>query len=64
VSAAPSADTASPCIGICQLEPASGLCRGCRRTIAEIAAWPALAPAERTAILAEIERRKAAPSAP
>jgi predicted Fe-S protein YdhL (DUF1289 family) len=28
----------SPCTGICSLD-AAGLCLGCRRTAAEIAAW-------------------------
>ena len=29
----------SPCVGICALD-AQGLCEGCHRTGAEIAAWP------------------------
>lgn len=29
----------SPCNQICVIDPASGYCRGCRRTIDEIAAW-------------------------
>ncbi|MFI4988728.1 MAG: DUF1289 domain-containing protein [Alphaproteobacteria bacterium] len=55
---------ASPCIGICRLDAASGLCTGCRRTIAEIAAWPGLQPCERTAILGRLAGRagKAAPA--
>lgn len=31
----------SPCIGICELD-AQGLCRGCHRTVQEIAAWSTL----------------------
>lgn len=30
---------ASPCIGICQLDTASQVCRGCFRTLEEIRAW-------------------------
>ncbi len=30
---------ASPCINVCQMDSASGLCRGCFRTLDEIAGW-------------------------
>ncbi len=53
------APAASPCVGICRLDPRSGLCLGCRRTIAEIAGWPGLEPAERAAILARLAGRAA-----
>jgi predicted Fe-S protein YdhL (DUF1289 family) len=52
----------SPCIGVCQLDPARQICRGCGRTIAEIAAWPNLPEDERRAILARLEAT--VPSAP
>lgn len=29
----------SPCMSVCQMDEASGLCRGCLRTLAEIRAW-------------------------
>lgn len=32
---------ASPCTNICEIDPASGYCRGCLRTLDEIAAWGA-----------------------
>jgi len=32
-------DVASPCVNICKIDAVSGLCFGCRRTIAEIARW-------------------------
>ena len=35
----------SPCISVCRMDPASGLCEGCFRTLDEIAAW-GLAPEE------------------
>lgn len=47
--------TASPCIGVCQLDGRTQTCVGCGRTIAEIAAWPALDDAERRAILARLQ---------
>ncbi len=31
----------SPCIGVCRMVPATGLCEGCLRTIDEIVAWRA-----------------------
>lgn len=36
----------SPCTGVCTLD-AAGLCHGCHRTSAEIAAWATLSDAER-----------------
>lgn len=36
----------SPCIGVCTLDP-DGLCDGCLRSGAEIAAWLAMDDAER-----------------
>jgi predicted Fe-S protein YdhL (DUF1289 family) len=38
----PTPTIASPCIGVCALDPATGRCEGCLRTIDEIAAWGAL----------------------
>jgi predicted Fe-S protein YdhL (DUF1289 family) len=52
--------TASPCIGVCRLEPRSQVCVGCGRTIAEIAAWPTLSAEERRAIVARLEASRAA----
>ena len=54
------APVASPCINICTLDPASGLCAGCYRTLDEIAAWGALDDTARRAVLAELPGRRAA----
>jgi predicted Fe-S protein YdhL (DUF1289 family) len=48
---------ASPCIQVCAVDAASGLCLGCRRTLAEIAGWSRLTEAERARILAELPAR-------
>jgi predicted Fe-S protein YdhL (DUF1289 family) len=48
--------TVSPCVAICRLDPQSGRCIGCGRTIDEIAAWPALDEAARRAILDRLKR--------
>jgi predicted Fe-S protein YdhL (DUF1289 family) len=50
----------SPCTKVCTIEPASGLCRGCGRSLDEIAGWTRFAPAERGRIIAELPRRMAA----
>lgn len=50
----------SPCIGVCRLDPATGLCDGCLRTAAEIAAWPGADDAARLAILQELKTRRRA----
>jgi predicted Fe-S protein YdhL (DUF1289 family) len=47
----------TPCIDVCTIDPATGLCRGCRRTLAEIAAWSAMAPAERRRIMRLLAER-------
>jgi uncharacterized protein len=47
----------SPCVGICELD-AGGNCRGCRRTLEEVAGWLGYTPAQRDAIIADLERRQ------
>jgi hypothetical protein len=50
----------TPCIDICEIDPESGLCRGCGRSIAEISNWASMTSAERRRIMAELAGRKAA----
>jgi predicted Fe-S protein YdhL (DUF1289 family) len=40
------------------MDPARGLCLGCRRTLDEIARWGAMSDAERESILSVLEKRK------
>ena len=47
----------SPCIKICVLDPAAGLCTGCGRTLGEIASWGSLRDDERLAIMADLAER-------
>jgi predicted Fe-S protein YdhL (DUF1289 family) len=49
---------ASPCVGICLLDPATGYCRGCLRSVAEIAAWYEAGAAEKRAILGRLDQRR------
>jgi predicted Fe-S protein YdhL (DUF1289 family) len=50
----------SPCVKICDIDRPSGLCRGCGRTLAEIARWSELTGSERRQIMAELPGRLAA----
>ena len=50
----------SPCVGVCRLDPSSGLCAGCMRTLDEIAAWPTADDAERLAIVQNLRARRRA----
>ena len=35
----PRATVPSPCVNICRMDPGTGLCLGCARSLDEIAAW-------------------------
>jgi predicted Fe-S protein YdhL (DUF1289 family) len=48
----------SPCVKICAIDPATGLCSGCFRSRGEIAAWTAMTDAERRHIMAELPARR------
>jgi predicted Fe-S protein YdhL (DUF1289 family) len=47
----------SPCINICVLDHVSGLCSGCGRTVAEIAAWSSITTSQRRAIMKTLADR-------
>jgi predicted Fe-S protein YdhL (DUF1289 family) len=56
------AGAASPCTDQCRLNE-RGVCAGCGRTLAEIAAWESLSEAERRRVLARLARENSgAPS--
>jgi hypothetical protein len=48
----------SPCISVCRIEPATGWCEGCLRTIDEIAHWSVLDEDEKRAVWAELKCRR------
>jgi predicted Fe-S protein YdhL (DUF1289 family) len=53
---------ASPCVSVCTMDKASGMCIGCLRTLAEIGAWRTMTLAEKRATVAACaERAKAIP---
>jgi predicted Fe-S protein YdhL (DUF1289 family) len=57
---APEASTRvpSPCISVCRIDDASGLCVGCLRTLDEIAAWGALDDPARRRVLNAVAKRR------
>jgi hypothetical protein len=48
----------SPCIKVCQMDPARGVCIGCCRSLDEIARWGGMTDAERAAIMSELHARR------
>jgi uncharacterized protein len=49
----------TPCVKICDIDRESGLCCGCGRSLAEIAAWSSMSDAERRHIMALLPQRRA-----
>jgi predicted Fe-S protein YdhL (DUF1289 family) len=52
--------TLSPCIAVCIIDPGTGWCRGCFRTIREIALWLDMSEAERREVVAALPGRRQA----
>jgi hypothetical protein len=48
----------SPCTNVCVIDPVSGWCRGCARSLDEITAWPTASDAVRRTILAALPARR------
>lgn len=48
----------SPCVSICELDEHSRSCKGCLRSLQEIAAWGAMTDGEKLAVWARIEARQ------
>ena len=49
----------SPCVGVCKIDDDAGLCLGCARTRAEIAAWPLLAEPAKNEVWVKLPARLA-----
>ncbi|HKQ28542.1 MAG TPA: DUF1289 domain-containing protein [Burkholderiales bacterium] len=49
----------SPCVKVCAMDPARGLCIGCWRTLDEIARWGTMSDSEREAVIAALPGRRA-----
>ena len=48
----------SPCKDVCLMNEKSGYCRGCWRTLAEIAGWGDFSAERKAAILRELAARR------
>jgi predicted Fe-S protein YdhL (DUF1289 family) len=55
------AEIESPCVEVCVVDPATGFCIGCFRTLDEIAGWSAMSRDDRRRVLAELPGRAAPP---
>jgi predicted Fe-S protein YdhL (DUF1289 family) len=47
----------TPCIKVCVIDPANGLCKGCGRSLDEIARWGSMSDAERRRIMEGLKER-------
>jgi uncharacterized protein len=47
----------SPCEKICIVDPGSGLCQGCGRSLREIESWTSCSDAERNRVMSELPGR-------
>lgn len=47
----------TPCVQVCVVDGASGLCLGCLRTLEEIGRWSRMEDAEREGVMAELPAR-------
>jgi predicted Fe-S protein YdhL (DUF1289 family) len=49
---------ASPCISVCVIDPVTGLCGGCFRTLNEIAGWIDFSIAEKHDVIGSLPGRR------
>jgi predicted Fe-S protein YdhL (DUF1289 family) len=47
----------TPCIDVCSIDSASGLCAGCGRTIEEISGWMSFSDEERRQLMVALPAR-------
>ncbi len=51
-------EVSSPCIDICRIDPDTGLCTGCLRTLDEIAGWGSYSDDDKRAVNRSLEARR------
>ncbi|MQR00900.1 DUF1289 domain-containing protein [Glaciimonas sp. GS1] len=51
--------TNSPCINVCQIDDETSLCKGCARTLDEIAKWSRASDGQKRAVWVLIKQRRA-----
>ena len=54
----------SPCVSICRIEPDTGYCVGCHRTIEEIADWAMMSDERKRSVWQQIGLRREGSRAP
>ena len=52
----------SPCVRDCVIDPSTGYCLGCCRTLDEILLWTRYTPEERQRVMEHLQARRAARS--
>ena len=57
-------EIASPCINVCRMDAASGLCTGCLRSLEEITRWSRTSDEDKLQILTAVARRRKELEAP
>lgn len=48
----------SPCVSLCHIDPETGMCEGCGRTLDEIRAWKLADDDQKSDILTRLDSRK------
>jgi len=48
----------SPCTSVCKMDPSTGWCEGCLRTIDEIAAWAGLSDGDKLEVWERLAERR------
>lgn len=48
----------SPCVSVCTMNPATGLCEGCLRNLDEIAQWSVYTDDEKRAVWTQLAERR------
>jgi predicted Fe-S protein YdhL (DUF1289 family) len=48
----------SPCVSLCKMDPDTGLCQGCLRSLDEIVAWAGADDDFKRAVWTQIRRRE------
>jgi len=51
----------SPCVSVCRMEPDTGYCAGCHRTIDEIADWGMMSDERKRSVWQQIRLRRGVP---
>jgi predicted Fe-S protein YdhL (DUF1289 family) len=52
------AAVASPCTSVCIIDPVTGLCGGCFRTLQEISGWIDFSATEKRTVIAALDARR------